>query len=346
VTPSRFILPVEGLSVPSAWTVGVVRLEPIQNVEDQLRAAEAEAPSQLARGFEGIQTVAALDATDLDEALLLTAAALGVLRAFQHAWSVKAGHLRPTGFGLPGEVSRASITYAARGERSGFGWRLLGGAVGFTFTDAAQEDWNRSVAFQFLAGAVGAARPSEGQRRALLAADLLSHSILSHRPATKIISVVQALEALLLPRSRGPQTFRLARYVAFFGCGLPEQSLCGRHRSTCMYLAHDPAEKADRNALAVWQTRADADPRWRCSEWEAALDLYDTRSALVHGENRPVDLAEGRRAEYWVARWLLVPILEWLREHPDDPAGDLEAALKALPAPADLEAQFNAADSG
>lgn len=208
-----------------------------------------------------------------------------------HAWAAKEGLVRPTGFGLPGEVGRASVTYAQQGEHSGFGWRLLGGHVGFTFVQAAQKAWEQSVGFQFLAGAVGAPRPCESQRRALLAADLLSHSILSHRPAGKVISVVRALEALLLPRNRDSQTFRLARSVAFFGCGLPEGSLCGRDRPTCMDLANDPAGKADRAALTEWQARADADPRWRCSEWEAALDLYATRSALVHGEDRPVDLA-------------------------------------------------------
>ena len=34
------------------------------------------------------------------------------------------------------------------------------------------------------------------------------------------------------------------------------------------------------------------------------------------------------------------------QEHPDDPANDLEAALAALPAPPDWEANFKAADSG
>jgi hypothetical protein len=342
----RFIFPVEGLVVPSTWPVGVVRVEPIQNVEDRLGSAAAVGPGHLANRFEGIQTVATLDATDVDEALQLTAAALGVLRVYQHAWTAKEGLLRPTGFGLPGEARRASVTYAQQGEDSGFGWRLLGGHVGFTFVQAAQNAWEQSVGFQFLAGAVGAARPCESQRRALLAADLLSHSILSHRPAAKVISVVQALEALLLPRDRDSQTFRLARYVAFFGCGFPEGSLCGRDRPTCMYLADDPARKADRASLTEWQARADADPRWRCSEWEAALDLYATRSALVHGEDRPVGFAESRTAEYWVGALLLPPILEWLSDHADDPAGDLEAAVAALPAPMDWEAQFRSADSG
>lgn len=344
VATSRFILPVEGLVVPSPWSVGVVQVQPIQDVEDQLRVAEAIIPSQLAKEFDGVHTVATLDATDVDEAIQLLAAALGVLRVYQHSWAGMQGFLRPTGFGLPGEVSRTSVTYASQlGERFGFGWRLLGGSVGFAFPDAAKTDWDCSDAFQFLAGAVGARHLSEGQRRGLLAADLLSQSILSHRPATKIISVVQALEALLLPRSRGSQAFRLARNIAFFGCGLPEETLCGRDRSTCMYLANDPARKADRANLGLWQARADADPQWRCSEWEKTLDLYATRSALVHGEDRPVDLSEGRAAEFRVVRWLLIPILEWLRDHPDDPANDLEAALAALPAPPDWEAKFTAA---
>lgn len=346
MAPSRFIFPVEGLAVPSRWSVGVVEVEPIQNVADQLYTAEAVIPSQLMKEFDGVHTVATIDAADVDEAIQLLAAALGVLRVYQHCWAGKQGQLRPNGFGLPGEVSRASVTYAAQlGEQFGLGWRLLGGPVGFAFPEAAKTDWHGSDAFQFLAGAVGARHPSEGQRRSLLAADLLSQSILSHRPATKIISVVQALEAMLLPRSRDSQAFRLARCIAFFGCGLPEETLCGRDRPTCMYLANDPARKAHRADLGVWQARADAYPEWRCSEWETTLDLYATRSALLHGEDRPVDLTQGRAAEFRVVRWLLIPILEWLREHPDDPANDLEAALAALPAPPDWEAKFTAAAS-
>ncbi|MCA1706944.1 MAG: hypothetical protein LC808_28240 [Actinobacteria bacterium] len=345
VPSSRFMLPVEGLAVPSTWPVGVVRIEPIENVADELRDATAVVPSELARDFEEVKAVATLQAEDVDEAVELTTAALGVLRVYQHTWAAMQGQLKPTGFGLPGEVNRASVTYAQRGERSGFGWRMVGGTVGFTFVHPARVDWDNSIGFQFLAGAVGAVNASEGQRRAVLAADLLSQSILSGRPAAKIISVVQALEALLLPRSREPQTFRLARYVAYFGCALSDNSLCGRDRPTCMYLANDPGKEPDRAPLKAWQKRADADSRWRCSEWESTLDLYATRSALVHGEDCRIDLSVSRRAEYRVLRWLLVPILEWLHAHPDNPAGDLEAALAALPEPPDWEARFNAAAS-
>ena len=205
------------------------------------------------------------------------------------------------------------------GERFGFGWRLLGGSVGFAFPDAAKTDWDCSDAFQFLAGAVGARHLSEGQRRALLAADLLSQSILSHRPATKIISVVQALEALLLPRSRASTDLPLARNIAFFGCGLAEETLCGRDRSTCMYLANDPARQADRANLADGRLGLMPIPGGGAPSGRQTLDLYDTRSALVHGEDRPVDLSRAALAEFRVVRWLLIPILEWLREHPDDP---------------------------
>lgn len=346
MTLSHFIFPVEGLAVRSAWPVGVVRVEPIENVEEQLRAAAASVPTQFARHFQDVQTVATLKASDVDEALQLAAAAVAVLRVYQHAWTAKERHLNPTGFGLPGEVSRDSVTYAERGEGWGFGWRLLGRPVGFAFTESARSDWDRSIGFQFLAGAVGRASPSEAERRALLAADLLSQSILSHRPATKIISIVQALEALLLPRSRDPQAFRLSRYVAFFACGSSQGSLCGRDRPTCMYLANDPQKRAHRAVLRLWQDRADADAQWRCSEWVETLDLYAMRSALVHGEDLQVALAQGRKAEFRVLRWLLATILEWLQAHPDDPAGDLEAAVSALPEPPDWEAQFDAAASG
>lgn len=91
--------------------------------------------------------------------------------------------------------------------------------------------------------------------------------------------------------------------------------------------------------------RADADPTWRCSEWEDALDLYHLRSALVHGERCQIDLRDGTRAEDLLLRWLLRPILEWLQDHPTDPSGDLHRALASLPKAPDWEAAFTQAAS-
>jgi hypothetical protein len=179
---------------------------------------------------------------------------------------------------------------------------------------------------------------SDGGRRALIGAQLLSQAILDHRPAIKMLSVVTALEAMLLKRETHSQTMRLARHVVFFGCGRHHSSLCGRDRPTCPYLALNPGSSGDRKKLMRLAELGSTESGWRCSEWFRAVDWYKIRSAIAHGDGHAVSARDADTAEYWVLKYLTEPILDWLAEHPDDPVVALEERIGALPLPADWEA--------
>ncbi len=50
-------------------------------------------------------------------------------------------------------------------------------------------------------------------------------------------------------------------------------------------------------------------------------------------------------AEYRVVHYLVEPILDWLRKHPQDPVAALEEAIDAIEDPAGWQMMVNALDS-
>lgn len=152
--------------------------------------------------------------------------------------------------------------------------------------------------------------------------------------------LVGALEAWLLPRSSTGQTFRLARAIAFFGCGRQDGDLCGRSRETCPYLELNPDVDAERRKLKRLQA-AGARPPWRCSEWHRVVGWYDDRSDVVHGAGPVISYKEASRAAHWVCRNLAEPILQWLADHPADPVGALATEIAGLPPAPDWAAVFD-----
>jgi hypothetical protein len=75
------------------------------------------------------------------------------------------------------------------------------------------------------------------------------------------------------------------------------------------------------------------------------MDWYDARSGAAHGDPASVDPKVASSAEYWVTHYLMEPILDWLREHPDDPVGELEAAIGTIDHPDGWSAMVDALDS-
>ncbi|HEX2322304.1 MAG TPA: hypothetical protein VHJ18_25260 [Streptosporangiaceae bacterium] len=170
----------------------------------------------------------------------------------------------------------------------------------------------------------------EGARRALLGVQLLSQAILEYRPAFKILNLVIALESMLLERNHGPQTLRLLRRATYFTCGRAYDSMCGRDRAACQFLALDPAIRGDRQQLDWLRRLAEMGPPWRCSEWLSYAHWYDLRSSVAHGDDEPVTAEEASQAEYWIFMWAVEPLLQWLVEHPGNPVEELDQALAAL----------------
>jgi hypothetical protein len=332
---TTFLLPIEGLTITSPWDLGRVQLHPREHLRSLLgdepelllgHKLIGESATQVAEELQQ-GTIARVDADDIDAALDFLTLATDLLRVFQKIGA----RFRTTMFGLPGQLYRSHVRYLTVGESRGPGFRYRGEAVGCTFDDQTHTAWQGSRTFTSLAALVGADGPlEEGQRRALLGVQLLSQAVLEHRPAFKILSLVIALESMLLDRSSGPQTFRLLRRVTYFTCGRATGSLCGRGRPACQFLALDPGIEADLRQLKRLSKLAKMDRFWRCSEWFAYEHWYDLRSAVAHGDDKAVTVEDASQAEYWIFMWTVEPLLQWLVEHPVTPLVDLDSALEDL----------------
>lgn len=334
-----FVVPIEGLTSVARWDVGPVAIRPATDVLEEFRRG-AEAHPESSWFFDVIDEIksgafAEVDAPAFDDALVLVTQAVDVLRVFQHARHYTT---QLTQFGIVGDVQRAVVPYAVANEgRAAFGFKHRGHALGWTFSEPRQ--WEQAGVFRWVANAIGASAQSEAQRRALVGVQLLSQALIERRPTLKMVQLVTALEAWLLPRRGRAQTFQLARAVAFFGCGRSNGDLCGRSRDTCPYLACDPGKQADLEMLKRLRKRGAA-PLWRCSEWHRVVDWYDDRSDVVHGAGPVISPRDSSSALYWTLRWLAEPILEFLRDHEVDPIESLDAALRGLPEPPDWEARL------
>jgi hypothetical protein len=277
--------------------------------------------------------IAVVVSDDIGTAIDLIGQAVDVLRVLQH---VRHFTSQLTQFGIAGDVSRGVVAYLRTdGEQRGQGFSRRGDAIGWAFSDP--DEWANAQAFQWAASAIGAVSPGESQRRALIGIQLLSQSLLEQRGTLKMVELVGALEAWLLPRQAGGQTFRLARAIAFFGCGRDDADLCGRTRDTCPYLQLNPGVDSERRKLKRLQTKGEQPP-WRCSEWHRVVDWYDNRSEVVHGSGPVISYKEASSALYWVCRYLAEPILQWLADHETEPVEALDTELAELPPGPDWEA--------
>ena len=254
-------------------------------------------------------------------------------------------------FDRPGSACRA-ILYGSRIEYVAvwnnavlLGGRFRGDTAGFSFSAEDFDVWSASASLQFLSAALKDPRPSEGARRAAVGAQLLARAASEHRADLKMLGVASALEAWLLRRVPSGQTLRLARHVAWFGCGRHDDSLCGRDRPVCPYLHLNPAQAKDRTRLKTLRDLSDVNVYWRCSEWQQVMDWYDARSGAAHGDPTAVASDQADQAEFWVAHYLSEPILTWLLDHQIDPVGDLERALDEIEDPAGWDSVIDALDS-
>ena len=342
-----FYFPVEGLELTQPWNIGSVTVYPADSpppvLLPALRQAQANSPAQAfaalleAKDPPSKRALIEVPAQSKEIAWTTASIALDVLRVYQHVGNE---WLRVTEFGLPGQVRSFTVVYGQvqDDERVGLGVWAPGDATGWSFDDEQHKAWTQSKAFQFVASAVGQDDTNEGQRRALIGVELLSLAILELRPAAVVLNVVAALEALLLEERPSSQTYTLAQRGAYFGCGRYENSLCGRERDTCPFLGLDPSKESERRQLKQSIERTRSEPGWRCAEFLRIIDWYEDRSGIVHGKATRVPDRTASRAEFWVMRWHIEAILEWIADHPDDPVGDLERAIRALPSPPDWEA--------
>jgi hypothetical protein len=333
-----FDVPIAGLTVRAEWLVGPVRVRP---ADDVLATVRDTAPAVAIDRFESSVSdlragaFAQVTAADIEEAVAIVRQAVDVLRVFQHVQ-----HYITTlaQFGVAGDVPQSLMSYVVwDGTNTTYGFMSRGEILGWTFDDP--NEWSRAPIFQWVASAIGADKPTEAQRRALVGVQMLAQAFVEQRPALKMVQTVTALEAWLLPRRQSSQTYRLARAVSYFGCGRHNGVMCGRQRDTCPYVGLQPDKGADLKQLRRLRTHGAAPP-WFCAEWHRVVDWYDLRSDVVHGAGPVISMHEASSSLYWVAKWLAEPILEFLMSHPHEPIPALERELDALPAMPDWEARL------
>lgn len=346
IPPDKVLVPVPGLRVLEPWMVGRVTFHPGADAADLIRDCP---PLDSRNGFVEKRIKATIDSAREDSMAVadgsrgIAAAfddirsSLDVLLLFQQSMTGMA----TSAFGLPGDHTISLIEYIATWSRSAPGGMRLGPPMGWTFSEEARLAWDASEAFQFLSQALAAREPSEGERRARVGAELIARAAREHRPDLKMIGIAAATEALLLRRDQGSQTYRLARYGAWFGCGRRHNNLCGRDRPICPYLHLVPGD----SRLKKLRGLGNAYVGWRCSEWHQIVDWYAARSNAAHGDPSSVEAKDASQAEYWAIHDLLDPVLLWLRDHQDDPVGDLEAAINSVRDPGGWAEMLAALDS-
>lgn len=329
----RHLIPIAGLTVHRTWRVGCVDVVDLESAGSELDASTGQRPDEWDATLRDLRcgAVASMDADSFEHARDLASAAVDVLRVFQQ---VRYGISQTTMFGIAGEVTRSHFPYAVVGDRGGIGFSSRGHHLGWTFNEDAAVEWESSKPFRFAADAATFVDARPSGTRARIGTQLLAQAIIATNRSTQLLAVISALEAMLLTQG-GPQKYRLARHVSYFGCGRAAGELCGRDTENCPYLAFDPSIGAERNELHRLRERAQREPGWRCSEWNRLADWYDLRSAVIHGDDTNVE-KQGDRALFEALR-LTEPILTWLDDHPSDPIGDLEATIRALPPPPDWE---------
>lgn len=328
---TTFLIPVDGLSVESSWSVGQTEIlsaaAATQWVAERRVTPTSDFDPYLEPFFDQptAGSFARVTSADARNAIDAAASAVDVLRVYQQSIS----RVQTTMFGLPGEHSRASVTYVSFDEKIGTGTIHLGEPLGWTFNDDERRNFEASVPFQFAASCVGSSTLTTSQKLVQVAVQLSSQAILATRPHMQFLSAVMAIEALLLERSNQPGSLRLARRCAYFTCGYPDD-FCGRDRPACVILTASTDRKSVRT-LRGQRELGDADVRQRCSEWHRVLDWYDTRSTIVHEGSTEVTDKEASRIIFWLTHHLLPGAMTFFAEHENDPLGELDAAIAALP---------------
>jgi hypothetical protein len=349
-SPERVLFPIPSLTVVEPWRVGAVTLHPggsgrdliagappYNSTDDYIKRTVHEVLDSCSEG--SIAEVSG--AGGIQASIDAVSDALSVLRLFQTS---RRRYSNESTFGLPGDLHSAKITYVAVWDRSAFGGTYRGHHPGFRFDLGGLDEWKASEPFQYLSNAL--ADPSdEGRERAVRGALLFDRASMEHRPDLRMLGFATALEAWVLPRDSGPRTKRLARHVSWFGCGAHNGEQCGRTRPICPYLHLSPDKGKDRTRLDTLKSLGEEHVTWRCSEWLRVMKWYEVRSDVAHGALNVVEGKLDEEADYWISRYIVPGVLTWLRDHPNDPIGDLQAALDGQPDPPNWAATLGALDA-
>lgn len=69
-----------------------------------------------------------------------------------------------------------------------------------------------------------------------------------------------------------------------------------------------------------------------CTQFFDVLVFYDARNEIVHGRLLCLTDRQEGQATWFIASWLLRPVLTWFWEHPGSELTELDAEIASLPA--------------
>ena len=340
----RLLLPVPSLEVSETWDVGLMHFHPagsaVELVEEARRGTHTDVPewfrdhSDRAVAELGQSAVAEAEVTGgIDEAIKLVESALAIMRAVQHIENPMSAARIQT-FGLPGQAASALISYFSLTDETP-GWKRAGVLDGWSFGDESHAAWTDDPAYRFLDLAL---KQPDGertslQRRALTAIGLLSQAWLSWQPDTAFLSAVMALEVLLGEPADKDKKFRIARRVPYFISGWLEGSYSAGDRPTCPLLSLPlGARGAPGPDLQRLITEVNAGEVRPCTQFFDVVALYHARNEIVHGGSLGLTESQESHMTWFIAAWLLRPVLRWFAEHPDAHLSGLDKEIAAVPA--------------
>ena len=323
-----FLLPIPSLKVANSWHLGTVTIHPASELDRLAKpivrgvvgSFEREVLSRLSAG-----SIAEVRAPCAEAAIEAAHNAIDVLRVFSRWYTRQSAHVPD--FGMVSVHEMQPIMYLVA-DGTGVGFHSSGKPYGFELPADAELSWSSEPAFAAIAEAINQAPGalSEGLRRAVVGTRLLARALSAPTAAVQLVGFMTALEALLMQDDSG--RYRLAQHASYLTCFAGADWRCRERESPCIFLTIDPGTGAGRKQL---KAAADGPVNWVCTVWSWYNRWYQRRNDLVHGKAIAVHSDEVQHATYWLVGYALPEILRWLIAHHDDPIGQLEVVLQALP---------------
>lgn len=340
--PHVYLFPIDGLTIDRVWSVDTIDLLPPGSA---MTLIEAERQARTARGDPAIPdwqrtivddrvrekfaacATARIEAPDVQMAYTRVSDILGVLRLFA-AWRLPMANTELQSFGLAGELPWWRAEYVDLAVGAAFGWFWKGTAAAWTFT---ADDWNAfrdSSGFQYLLSAVAAESgvATALQRRALLGQRLLNRAILDQQADSKLVAVVVALEVLFGESGWHGKGYGIARRTAYLTCSIRTNTMCGRDRPSCLYLALDPSNGAPQELVNLVKNANAATGTW-CDRYLETKYLYERRNCAMHDGISGLSLEQVRTLAWPIYSWLLPAFLDWCAAHPNDDLAALDSEI-------------------
>jgi hypothetical protein len=143
------------------------------------------------------------------------------------------------------------------------------------------------------------------------------------------------VEALLGEPDAFAKKFHIARRVSYFICGMPfARHYVGERRPACPFMTM-PLDRQGRPGTAlkgVMEEIGEAGARGiACTYFFDMLSVYEARNTLVHGGKLGLTHRQESKATWFIATYLLHPVLTWFAQHPDAEMAELDREIAALP---------------